>query len=454
VYSNAPLTIENKVTPESTPLRDSAQGPNGPAILSIVIPALNEEESIGTTIQRCLDAREHIRRVGRVRDVEIIVVSDGSTDRTAEIARSFSERNRDVRVIVFEQNRGYGAAIKEGFARSTGTLVAFLDADGTCNPRVFGELCHAVLQDDAAIALGSRMGPGTRMPFVRRLGNTLYALLLGSLSGQAVSDTASGMRVIRRAALRDLYPLPDGLHFTPAMSARAMMSHLRIVEIPMEYAERVGESKLRVLRDGVRFLLAISDASLLYQPGRLFRLGALVCVSIAVVWAAYPVEFYWRNHRLEEWMIYRLLLSGLLSTCAFTLITSGALAERILSLVYRRHYTTFLAHVYDLVLERGRSLILAAIAFLSAIILVWPGLRQYMETGRVTVHWSRPIAAVFLIQMALIAIVHSIMRKIVDLWKSELTRHAAAEELEKQAASAPSSNAHHIDVASSNFSGS
>ena len=427
--------------------------PTSPASLSIVIPALNEEASIGATIQRCLDARESIRRVGRVRDVEIIVVSDGSTDRTADIARSFAERNQEVRVIVFEQNRGYGAAIKEGFARSKGALVAFLDADGTCNPVVFGELCNALQRDDAAVALGSRMGPGTRMPLVRRLGNRLYALLLGSLSGQAVSDTASGMRVIRRDALRDLYPLPDGLHFTPAMSARAMMSHLRIVEVPMTYSERVGESKLRVLRDGVRFLLAISDASLLYQPGRIFRFGALCCAAVAVIWAAYPVEFYWRNQRLEEGMIYRLLLSGLLSTCAFTLITAGALADRILSLVYRRRYTTFLAHVYDHMLEGGRSWILAAVALLSAVILVWPGLTQYVQAGQVAIHWSRPIAAVFLIQIGLIAIVHAIMRKIVDLWKSELTRHAALEDLEANAASGPSLK-HHVDVASSHFSGS
>ena len=107
-----------------------------------MIPALNEEESIGGTIQRCLDAREHIRHVGRVRDIQIVVVSDGSTDRTAEIARSFADRDSAVRVIVFEQNRGYGAAIKEGFARSSGELVAFLDADGTCDPTVFADLCR------------------------------------------------------------------------------------------------------------------------------------------------------------------------------------------------------------------------------------------------------------------------------------------------------------------------
>src|SRR5215208_1219857 len=83
-----------------------------PSVLTIVIPALNEEESIGSTIQRCLDARERICRVGGVSEIEIIVVSDGSTDRTAAIAQEFAARDSRVQVIVFERNRGYGAAIK------------------------------------------------------------------------------------------------------------------------------------------------------------------------------------------------------------------------------------------------------------------------------------------------------------------------------------------------------
>jgi len=246
--------------------------------LSIVIPALNEEGSIGTTIQRCLDAREHIKRVGHVSGVEIIAVSDGSTDRTPEIAREIASREPAVKVIVFEKNRGYGAAIKEGFRQASGELLSFLDADGTCDPICFGDMCRALQDNDVSLVLGSRMGPGNQMPRIRRLGNRLYALLLGFLSGEAVSDTASGMRVIHREALRQLYPLPDGMHFTPAMSARAIMSGLRIVEVPMPYAERVGASKLRVLKDGVRFLVSIGDALLLYRPGRLFGLAAAITV--------------------------------------------------------------------------------------------------------------------------------------------------------------------------------
>src|SRR5262245_38428614 len=186
----------------------SAALPASPAVpaldrptLTIVIPALNEEDGIGSTIQRCLDAREHICRAGGVKDIEVIVVSDGSTDRTAPIAQEFVARDSRVGLIIFEKNRGYGAAIKAGFERGTGELVSFLDADGTCDPTYFAELCRVLQDERAAVALGSRMQPGNHMPRIRRVGNTLYALLLGALSGKAITDTASGMRVIRRDAL-------------------------------------------------------------------------------------------------------------------------------------------------------------------------------------------------------------------------------------------------------------
>ena len=131
--------------------------------LSIVIPALNEEEAIARTIERCLAAREQIKAAAGLDEIEVIVVSDGSTDRTVEIARSFA----GVKVIELIKNRGYGAAIQEGWRQGSGTLLGFLDADGTCDPRYFAEMARIAQRDSADVVLGSRMGPGSRMPRLR-----------------------------------------------------------------------------------------------------------------------------------------------------------------------------------------------------------------------------------------------------------------------------------------------
>jgi glycosyltransferase involved in cell wall biosynthesis len=294
--------------------------------LTIVVPALNEEKAIGSTIERCLAAREDIVRDSPVDEVEIIIVSDGSTDRTAEVAAAFDE----VRVIVFERNRGYGAAIKRGFEEGSGELVGFLDADGTCEPAFFATLCRALIEEEAAVALGSRMGPESRMPMVRRIGNRIYAFILSALSNRVVTDTASGMRVIRRDALPHLYPLPDGLHFTPAMSARVLMDdRLAVAERPMPYEERIGESKLHVIKDGARFLRTILEMTLMWQPAKLFVVAAVACFALMMLFGVHPMETWLRARRLEEDMIYRLLFCSLLGTLGVTLLSAGIVSYHL-----------------------------------------------------------------------------------------------------------------------------
>src|SRR5947207_825235 len=211
--------------------------------LLIAIPALNEEQSIRSTIQRCLEAEPAILQNSPVTSIEVTVVSDGSTDRTVERAREFGSL---INLIEFTKNQGYGAAIMEAWSESPADLLGFLDADGTCDPNFFATLCRNLVEQDADIALGCRLNQNSQMPLVRRIGNTMFAWLLSAFASETVRDTASGMRVVRREALHHLYPLPAGLHFTPAMSARAMLSDAtRIVEVDMPYAEREGESKLR-----------------------------------------------------------------------------------------------------------------------------------------------------------------------------------------------------------------
>ncbi|MHB8897848.1 MAG: glycosyltransferase family 2 protein, partial [Thermoguttaceae bacterium] len=342
--------------------------------LTIVIPAFNEEEAIGGTVSACLEAVEQIKHESGIADVELIVVSDGSTDRTAEIVRGFP----DVKLIEFEANRGYGAALMEGFGQGSGSLVSFLDADGTCDPRVFGELARVAIEENADVVLGSRLGPESRMPRVRRIGNQAFALLLGFLCGKSITDTASGMRVIRRQALDWLYPLPTGLHFTPSMSARALLGGMRLVEVPMPYAERIGQSKLRIVSDGIRFTRVILHDVLCYRPERLFLMAFTACLVAAVSLAVYPVEYYAAHRSVEEWMIYRFLVCGLLGSAGYQLLVGTALAHRMARFGPQRHISdSFWPAMVARLFEGWPITTFVALMTIVSFAVLWPGLVEY-----------------------------------------------------------------------------
>jgi len=381
--------------------------------LSIVIPAYNEEKAIGAIVQRCLAARDHIMDGTDIHDVEVIVVNDGSSDRTADVGREYP----DVTLISYPVNKGYGAALKTGFAEAKGDLVSFLDADGTCDPRFFRDLALALERGRADISIGSRLNPQSKMPVTRLIGNVLYALLLGALSNRAVTDTASGMRIIRRSSLSRIFPLPDGMHFTPAMSAKALFDEeLTIVETPMPYHERVGASKLRVLSDGVRFLRSIVECALLYRPGRLFILLAFPFLAIAVLFSIHPIEVYARQRMLEEWMIYRLITVLMCYLVVSMLLSASVLSERFVAVTRGSGrvpgFIFGLAHRF----VTPKSLVAITILLIVAAgAMNFTVARQYFSTGTIQVHWSRVLVGSFLVSAAVHLAVTAVMLRMADL---------------------------------------
>lgn len=247
-------------------------------MLSVVIPAYNEESGIAEIANRVLAVKEALLEVG-VEELELLVVDDGSKDQTAQIAGSIS----GVTLISHDTNHGYGAALKTGFSQAKGDLVGFLDADGTYPPEYFPQLCVAAL-NGADLVIGSRMaGEASEMPATRRVGNLFFAKLLSIVGRQSVSDSASGMRVFKKGILEQLYPLPDGLNLTPVMSTRAVHEGITMAEVPIPYSERLGRSKLSVVNDGSLFLGSMLWTVMQYNPVRILGLIGLTGVGIGLL---------------------------------------------------------------------------------------------------------------------------------------------------------------------------
>jgi hypothetical protein len=300
-----------------------------PITLSVVIPALNEEMAISGILERLLSLRTPLAAAG-IDGPEVIVVDDGSRDRTGEIVSEFP----DVSLIRHGENRGYGAALKTGLAHARGDLIGFVDADGTYPPELFPRLCDAALKG-ADVVIGSRMGGAPNgMPVTRRIGNRLFARLVTVLGPQTVGDCASGMRVVRRTVLSRLYPLPDGLNFTPVMSMRAVHEGLRLVEVPIPYHERIGRSKLSVVRDGWRYARSIVWTALGYNPVRVFGAIGLAGVAAAVLVGLGLIGLRLQGvTRLGPWGIAAIFAALVAGVSGVSLFSLGVIFNYLISLV-------------------------------------------------------------------------------------------------------------------------
>ena len=300
-------------------------------MLSVVIPAYNEEAGITDIAQRVLAIRPGLAEVG-VESLEVLVVDDGSKDRTADVAEGID----GIRLIRHNRNRGYGAALKTGFSQAQGEIIGFLDADGTYPPEHFPELCRMAL-NGSDLVIGSRMaGASSEMPLTRRVGNLLFASLLSAVGAQRITDSASGMRVFKREVLEKIYPLPDGLNLTPVMSTRAVHENVRMAEVPIPYSERIGRSKLSVFGDGSVFLQSILWTALTYNPVRILGWIGLAGMGVAGAFTAGLVAARLRGvTSLGPWEVASLFGALVASVTGISLFALGSTFNYLVSLFYK-----------------------------------------------------------------------------------------------------------------------
>ena len=241
----------------------------GAAGVSVIVPAYNEAGGIGPVLEALQTALQ--RYAG---PSEILVVDDGSTDGTAAIAEAAG-----VRVVGWEVNRGYGAAINFGVRHAAHDLIAITDADGTYPPEALPELIEAVEGYDMVV--GARTAPDAAHPLLRRPAKWLLTRLAHYLVQMEIPDLNSGMRVMRRSLIeryRNL--LPNGFSFTTTITLASLANHHPVRFLPISYHPRVGSSKIRPLQDTVNFLQLIIRTSMYFNPLRVFLpLSAAILLS-------------------------------------------------------------------------------------------------------------------------------------------------------------------------------
>jgi len=221
---------------------------------SVVIPAFNEEAAVGPLIAELLT-------VARWR--EVLVIDDGSTDGTAQQARTAGAR-----VISHPYNKGNGAAVKTGIREASGACILIIDADGQHRPADAVRLVAHVGAYDLVVGARSQ---GSQASWARRAGNSLLNAIAGYLAGQPIPDLTSGFRAAKRECLLDfVHLLPNGFS-TPTTTTLAFMKAGYSVRFePIEAARRRGESKIKLGSDGVNFSLILLRIITIFSPLRIF----------------------------------------------------------------------------------------------------------------------------------------------------------------------------------------
>lgn len=278
---------------------------------SVIIPARNESSTIESVVLAVRDT---------LPNAEIIIVDDGSSDNTAELAR-----NAGASVINQLYSMGNGSAIKTGARNAKGDILVFLDADGQHDPKEIPALLDRI-HFGYAMAVGSRSQEG-QASYGRHLANSFYNRLASYVVGRKVEDLTSGFRAVRAKEFNEfLYLLPNGFSYPTTSTIAFFRAGYPVCYVPVNVSKRLGKSHINIWKDGVRFLIIIFKIGVLYSPLKLFGPVSLTLAGSGLLWYLYT---FISSGRFTN-------MSGVLLTASVIVFMMGLISEQITSLMYRK----------------------------------------------------------------------------------------------------------------------
>jgi glycosyltransferase involved in cell wall biosynthesis len=272
---------------------------------SIILPVYNEEQGIVPTVEHL---QENLRLANC--EYEIIAVNDGSTDRTGELLRSCS----DIRVIEHPRNRGYGAALKTGIRYAKYSLIAITDADGTYPNEIIPQL--VALTQKADMVVGARIGANVRYSTLRKIPKWFLVRFAEWIVNNRIPDLNSGLRVFHKSvAEKFLKILPDTFSFTTTITVAMMTNGYFVRYEPIDFYHRQGKSKIKPIRDTLRFVQLILRTGLYFAPLRVFL--PIAGVFFAGFLLTFIQDLFVRENLTERTLI---LLIAATQTAMFALL--------------------------------------------------------------------------------------------------------------------------------------
>jgi len=305
--------------------------------ISVVMPCLNEEDSIAICVQK---AKEWLERSGY--RGEVLVVDNGSTDRSRELALAAGAR------VIEEPRRGYGRAYLTGIPQAQGKYIIMGDCDDTYDFTNLEPLI-APLRDGYDLVVGNRYAGGIRPGAMtwshRYIGTPVITFLLRTFTGARLGDSQCGLRAFTREAYQRLGLHSTGMEFASEMILKAMRRRLRVAEVPIPYFPRVGEAKLNTFRDGwrhLRFLMLFTPAYVFTVPGLILSLLGAIGMATALLVSPGSIDAWpdWPTVFLGPMLLVVGINALLLGLAAHLVASSkGITGKSRLSTLYRQHFS-------------------------------------------------------------------------------------------------------------------